>query len=64
MPKKELIEIANNADMIVNGYAFTKKEERFLFSPFQLLTPVRFNLIITNGQTDIKPTCPSFELFS
>ncbi|MBO7254308.1 MAG: hypothetical protein J6V36_03295 [Clostridia bacterium] len=26
MPKKELIEIANNADMIVNGYAFTKKE--------------------------------------
>ena len=31
MPENKIKEIADNADMIVGGYAFTKKMVRFLF---------------------------------
>ena len=29
MHENELIKVANNAEMIVNGYAFTKKDEGY-----------------------------------
>ena len=49
MPENELINVANNAEMIVNGYAFTKKDEGY--SVLNLANPDKAMVISNDGST-------------
>ena len=56
MPENELIKIANNAEMIVNGYAFTKKDEGY--SVLNLANPDKAMVISNDGkmlETNMEP---------
>ena len=56
MPENELIKVANNADMIVNGYAFTKKDEGY--SVLNLANPDKAMVISNDGkmlETNMEP---------
>ncbi|MCQ2982921.1 MAG: hypothetical protein MJ178_09235 [Treponemataceae bacterium] len=48
MPEEKIAEIAANADMIVDGYAFTKKENGI--SVLNLFNPNRAILISEDGK--------------
>ena len=56
MPENELIKVANNAEMIVNGYAFTKKDEGY--SVLNLANPDKAMVISNDGkmlETNMEP---------
>ena len=56
MPENELINLANNADMIVNGYAFTKKDGGY--SVLNLANPDKAMVISKDGkmlETNMEP---------
>ena len=56
MPESELIKIATNADMIVNGYAFTRKDMGY--SVLNLADPYRAMVISIDGkmlETNMEP---------
>ena len=56
MPENELIKVANNAEMIVNGYAFTKKDEGD--SVLNLANPDKAMVISNDGkmlETNMEP---------
>ena len=56
MPENELINVANNAEMIVNGYAFTKKDEGY--SVLNLANPDKAMVISNDGkmlETNMEP---------
>ena len=56
MPENELINIANNADMIVNGYAFTKKSGGY--AVLNLANPDKAIFISEDGkmlETNMEP---------
>ena len=56
MHENELIKVANNAEMIVNGYAFTKKDEGY--SVLNLANPDKAMVISNDGkmlETNMEP---------
>ena len=56
MPESELVKVASNADMIVNGYAFTKKDGGY--SVLNLANPDKAMVISTSGkmlETNMEP---------
>ncbi|MBE6537455.1 MAG: hypothetical protein E7673_05830 [Ruminococcaceae bacterium] len=56
MPENELINVANNAEMIVNGYAFTKKNGGY--SVLNLANPDKAMFLSTDGkmlETNMEP---------
>lgn len=56
MPENELIKVANNAEMIVNGYAFTKKDGGY--SVLNLANPDKAMVISNDGkmlETNMEP---------
>lgn len=56
MPENELIKVADNADMIVNGYAFTKKNGGY--AVLNLANPDKAMFISEDGkmlETNMEP---------
>ena len=56
MHENELIKVADNAEMIVNGYAFTKKDEGY--SVLNLANPDKAMVISNDGkmlETNMEP---------
>ena len=56
MHENELIKVANNAEMIVNGYAFTKKDAGY--SVLNLANPDKAMVISNDGkmlETNMEP---------